>query len=679
MAATDNLARAHFEESRAAVRRVFLRELRPTRRLTVSEWADKHRWLSKKESAQPGHWRTSRTPYLREIMDSLSPFDPAAIIVLQKGAQLGATEAANNWLGYIIDHEPGPVLYVQPTIELGNRISKTRIASMIASSPTVAGKVREPRSRDSSNTITMKEFDDGLLMITGANSAAGLSQSSVRFLFCDETDRYPADVDGEGDPLDLAMGRTRAFERNRKVYLASTPTVKGVSNIERWHKLGDKRVYEVPCPGCGCFQPITWRRIEWDRRCAECGHEAPGAAFREPTRPDDSERHQCPACQSQHPFGDDGGHLPETARMVCSECEARIPESAKEQMLPAGVWRPTATPRDRRVRSYHLSALYSPLGLYSWSSAVADFLKAKREGAAALKVWTNLTLGETWEERGEEIKHTVLYSRRIQYPTVAGKPLGGLLVPRDAVLITFGADVQKDRIEVGFDGWTVDEQCYALAYSVLYGDVEQNDPWEQLDVQLSRTFLHESGAQLAVAGGCIDAGFKTSQVMDFVKARQARRFWAVMGKDGPGRPLVSAPSAKRTGRNRRPVPLFTVGVDQVKALLYSRLRLTDPAAPGYCHFPISADFDEEYFAQLVAESVVTRYAKGRPYLAWVKNRPRNEALDCRVYSMAAITLLGQTALRAAARRLRPKPGPEGEPEPRPGRRRRRNWATDWRR
>jgi len=674
-----DLAQVHAEESRAAVRRTFLRELRPPRRLTISEWADEHRWLSKKESAQPGPWRTSRTPYLREIMDSLSPFDPAEIVAAMKGAQLGFSEVGNNWLGYIIDHEPGPMLYVLPTIELAQRASKTRIASMIASTPPVAAKVREPRSRDSSNTIMMKEFDDGVLMITGANSAAGLSQASVRFLFDDEVDRYPADVDGEGDPLELSLGRTRAFERNRKVYLAGTPTVKGVSNIERWYELGDKRVYEVPCPHCGCFQPITWSRIIWDRECRHCGHAAPGAAFDDPEKPGDKGHRRCPSCQEGNPFDEGGGHLPETARMRCSECSAEIPERAKEQMLPAGVWRATAKPKDRRVRSYHLNALYSPLGLYSWRSAVADYLKALVEGAASLKVWTNQTLGETWEERGEEIKHTVLYSRRIQYPTVGGKPAGALLVPRDAVLITFGADVHKDRIEVGFDGWTVDEQCYALAYSVLYGDVEQNDPWEQLDVELARTFLHESGAQLAVAGGCIDAGFKTTQVMEFVKARQARRFWAVMGKDGPGRPLVSAPSAKRTGRNRRPVPLFTVGVDQVKAMLYSRLRLTDPAAPGYCHFPISPDFDEEYFAQLVAESVVTRYAKGRPYLAWVKKRPRNEALDCRVYSTAAITLLGQAALRAAARRLRSKPGPEGEPEPRPARRRRRNWATDWRR
>lgn len=676
-----DLAKVHVQESRAAVRRHFLRELRPAARLTVSEWADRNRVLSKKESAQPGPWRTSRTPYLREIMDSLSPFDSAEIVALMKGAQIGASEVGNNWLGYIIDHEPGPMLYVLPTIELAQRASKTRIATMIASTPTVAEKVREPRSRDSSNTIMMKEFDDGVLMIAGANSAAGLSQASVRFLFDDEVDRYPADVDGEGDPMELSLGRTRAFERNRKVYLAGTPTVKGVSNIERWHELGDKRVYEVPCPHCGCFQPITWSRIEWDRCCADCGHEAPGKAFRDPAHPDDRERYQCPACQSQHPFGEDGGHLPETARMVCSECEARIPESAKEQMLPAGVWRATAAPKDRRVRSYHLSSLYSPLGLYSWRSAVADFIKAKREGVASLKAWTNLTLGETWEERGEDVDHTVLFKRRELYPTTTGKPDGPLVVPQPAVLLTAGVDVQKDRIEVGIDGWSVDEQCWGVSYSVLYGDVDQGEVWEQLDLELAKSFPHESGAQLAISAACLDAGFKTSQVMDFVKARQGRRLFAVMGKDGPGRPLVSSPSAKRTGRNRRPVPLFTVGVDQVKALLYSRLRLTLPTAPGYCHFPIHPDYDEEFFAQLTAEHSITRYSKGRPFLAWTKKRSRNEALDCRVYSMAAVVLLGQPALRAAARRLRPAPvpGQEEAQQPPRGRRRRKNWATDWRR
>ena len=158
----------------------FLDGLRPDPLLTVSEWADKHRMLSSKASAEAGIWRTSRTPFLKEIMDSLSVLSPVEEIDFMKGTQVGGTECGNNWMGYIIDHAPGPTMLVQPTVETAKRNSKQRIAPLIEESPRLKEKVRDPRSRDSGNTVLMKEFPGGLLVMTGANSGVGLRFVSVK-------------------------------------------------------------------------------------------------------------------------------------------------------------------------------------------------------------------------------------------------------------------------------------------------------------------------------------------------------------------------------------------------------------------------------------------------------------------------------------------------------------------
>ena len=196
----------------------------PEPRLTVSQWAQSHRMLSATSSAEPGRWRNERTPYLVEVMNCLSASHPARRIVFMKGSQLGATECGNNWLGYIIDHAPGPILFVQPTVDLAKSESKQRIAPMIEETGVLRDLVSEARERDSGNTILLKEFRGGILAMTGANSAKALRRMPARYLFLDEVDGYPGDVGGEGDPVAIAEKRTSTFPR-RKIFLVSTPTI----------------------------------------------------------------------------------------------------------------------------------------------------------------------------------------------------------------------------------------------------------------------------------------------------------------------------------------------------------------------------------------------------------------------------------------------------------------------
>ena len=548
--------------------------LRPEPELTVSEWADRHRVLDQASSSEAGKWRTDRTPYLREIMDSLSAQSPDDIVVFMKGAQIGATEAGNNWLGYVIHHAPGSMLYVMPTADSAKRASKQRIGPMLDSIPEVAAKIATPRARDSGNTLFQKDYPGGTLILTGSNSNVGLRSMPARYLFLDEASSYPSDVDGEGSPVQLAIRRTATFKRNRKVFMCSTPTLDGLCTIQEYHDQSDKRLFYIPCPHCGEYITITWDRIKW--------------------RDED----------------------PTTACLVCNECGSEIAESNKTNMLLKGEWRATAA---GRYKGYHLSSLYSPLGWYSWSDAATDFIAAKKGSQAQLKTFVNTVLGECWQEQGSQIDPASLIVRREEYSA-----------DLDFDKTTIGVDVQKDRLELEHVGWhTKTEESWSLDYIIITGDTAQPTVWDELADVLD---------DLQPDAVAIDSGYNTSLVYDFVQKR--RYCYAIKGVAGFGIALIedAQKRARRLARRRKKsLSAEPIGVDQGKSLVYSYLSIMQPGA-GYCHFPADAAYDDEYFAQLTAEKLVTRYSKGRPRQEYVTTRARNEALDCRVYALSALRL-----------------------------------------
>lgn len=372
--------------------------------LTVSEWADSFRMLS--QSSEPGKWRTDRTPYLKEIMDLLSTSSKVEKIVFMKGAQIGGTEIGNNWIGYIIDQAPGPMLVVQPTVEMCKRWSKGRLAPLIEETAVLRNKIKDPRSRDSGNTVQSKEFTGGTIVITGANSAVGLRSMPVRYLFLDEVDGYPGDANNEGDPVSLAIQRTTTFSR-RKIFIVSTPTIEGISRIEREFEASDKRYYHVPCPNCNTFQILKWSQVRWD-------------SF--------------------------------NTYYICIECKQKIHNHQKTTMLANGQWRSSSK---SKIAGFHLSSLYSPW--LSWDQAVQNFLHAKNN-EQLLKVWVNTTLGETWVDKGEAPDWERLFERRESYP-IGIVPIGGLV-------LTAGVDVQKDRIEVEIVAWGKNNESWSIDYQV---------------------------------------------------------------------------------------------------------------------------------------------------------------------------------------------------------------------
>lgn len=581
----------------------FLDGLRPDKQMSVTEYADEFRILSGVGAAEAGPYRSDRTPYLKEIMDCLSPSHPCQKVVFQKGSQIGGSEAGFNFIGFIIDRAPGPTMMVQPSVGLAERVSKQRIQPMIEACPTLKDKI----SRSKGNTILSKEFPGGVLIMTGANSAAGLRSMPVKYLMLDEVDAYPRDVDGEGSAVDLAEKRTATFSR-KKIFAVSSPTIKGESEIEAQYLSSDRRRFLVPCPHCGERQWLKWAQVKWAKLA-------------------------------------DGAPDLKSVRYECEHCEKEIEEHNKSTMLAAGEW--VAENPSSPIPGFHLSALYSPLGWESWRSLVDAFYKAQGK-PKKLQVFINTALGETYEiKTGDAPDWKKLYNRRELY-----KPG---TVPYRACLLTASVDVQKDRLECKVVGWNRAES-WVVDLIVLPGDTSKpitEAPWTDLDRVLDMKFQHVSGRDLTIERAAIDTGYNTNRVYEYVRARGQRNLIAIKGKDSLPMPIsipkgVDVKATANHGKKiRRGVRLWQVGTNLLKAEIYGRLRREMPTdkeidAVGFpidfVHFP---QLDEEYFKQLTAEQqqLVTN-RDGHDERRWVKTYHANEALDLMVYNVAVYYQLG---------------------------------------
>jgi phage terminase large subunit GpA-like protein len=556
----------------------------PPPTLLVSQWADRFRYLSSEASAEPGKWNTDRAPYQREMMDSVG--DPLIeTVVIMSSAQIGKTEIINNVIGYHIQLDPAPILLLQPTLEMAEAWSKDRFAPMLRDTSVLQGLVKDPRSRDSGNTLLHKRFPGGHITMSGANSPASLASRPIRMVLCDEVDRYPVSAGTEGDPVNLAKKRSATFW-NRKLVLTSTPTVKGASRIESAFEQSDMRRYNVPCPHCEEYQVLRWQQVRWNSDPSKEGDER---------------------------------HCPETAHYVCEKNGCIINDSDKIGMLRLGKW--VAEAPFEGIAGFHINEIYSPW--VTFATMVTEFLKAKRL-PETLKTWVNTSLGETWEEAGETVEADSLLTRKESWGSEA---------PENVLVVTAGVDVQGDRLEIEVKGWGLGEESWSLDYKIFYGDPAQEAVWKELDTFLQRPIKSKTGIFLNIACTCIDSGgHHTQMVYDYCGRNALRGIYAIKGMNVPAKPIVGRP----TRNNRYKIRLYPIGVDTAKEVIYSRLRITEPGA-GYYHFPV--DRDREYFLQLTGEKQVTKFNKGVGRREWIKTRARNEALDCNVYALAAFKLL----------------------------------------
>ena len=566
--------------------------IKPPPKLTLSQWAETYAVLSRETSAQTGRWRSFG--YQPGMMDAVT--DPRVeTVTVMKSARVGYTKLLDHTVGYYLHQDPSPILLVQPRVEDAEDFSKTEISPMLRDTPVLAAIAGDPKAKDSGQTILKKTLTNGAsLTMVGANSPAGFRRITARVILFDEIDGYPSGGAGsEGDQIALGKKRGETFW-NRKVVMGSTPTIKGVSRIEKSWLESDQRRFHVPCPHCGEKQPLEWggpdtpHGIKWKRDANGVG-------------------------------------LPETVYNVCRENGCVIDEADKPQMIAAGEW--IASKPFNGHAGFHIWAGYSLFVNAAWPKLVAEWLRVK-DDPLARQTFINLVLGEPYEDRGDKA-----FSEN---KLVARVEVFNAEVPDGVAVLTVGADVQDDRVELEVVGWGRNEESWSIAHEVIEGDPDTVMLWDRVDAYLKRIWRRADGRGFEISATCIDSGgHHTQRVYDFAKARLGRRVWAIKGESARGgarSPVwpTKRPSA-RTKASFRPIIL---GVNAAKDVIRSRLHIEE-AGPGYMHFP--ADRDINYFAQMVAERSVVKLHGGQKFRVWELPSGRaNEALDCRVYAYGAL-------------------------------------------
>lgn len=583
--------------------------MQPPENLTVTEWAECKRYLSTEASAEPGLWRTSRTPYLRAIMDAFT--DPKIRhIVFVAASQVGKTEVINNIIGYIIDQNPGSILFVHPTTIDAREFSKLRIAPMIRDSPAVRRRISAPKSRDSGNTLLQKTYPGGILTLCGSNEAHALASKPIRYVFGDERDRWAQSAGTEGDPWELAMARQTTFY-NAKAVEVSTPTIRGSSNIAKSFAKGTMERWKSQCPHCGEFHEIQWKDIRYKAEETVVNHERT--------------------------------YTVHDVFWICPGCGC-VSEEAVIKKQPAKWVADNPAAYANGVRSFWLNAFVSPWA--SWESICLKYQNALGD-TGKMQVVYNTCFGQLWEDRGDTQDPDTLLGRREVYEAE---------LPEGVLVLTAGVDTQDDRMEYEIVGHGHFGETWGIEKSIIMGRPDDPTTWDSLDMMIfDRVLRFKDGLGLKVSMSFVDeGGHFTEWVRQFCRNRVGKKVFCIKGFPGADRPFTSPPKKQKIiikNRYLGTVWQYQLGVDSGKQIIMDNLKVQAPG-PKYCHFPIRDDYGAMYFHGLLSEHLVPE-GKVRQRWVWTKiqGHERNEPLDCRNYALAAFKVL-PVDLDAVDRRLK---------------------------
>lgn len=565
----------------------FLKYLRIRQPQPLSMWADEHRVLARGASPEAGRWRTSRTPYFRQIMDAVT--DPkVSEVVVCSGVQLGKTELLLNAMCYYIQHEPSPILLVEPSEDLVVQLGRERVDTMIKASPSLRplfGFSEDLKVKSGVLSGSIKRFVGGYIKMASAASPTDLISRPIRIVLCDEVDRYPARPDGNA--IDMAIGRTTNF-MDRKILITSSPG--SLASSEVWRRLGACARYEyrIPCQHCGEPLVWSWQMVKWDKTAEGVGDAT-------------------------------------TARMECPKCSGIIRDAgpASSVQLADGEWALVSGDPAAGRLGFHVSGLLSPW--MSLRGIVSEWLAANQaRDIDRLRTFIQDRLAEPWDDRPPAWREYAA-SEKSRFEDS----------PDHSTLrfLTAGVDVQRDRIEISVWGFGVNLESWAIVHVVFTGDPLSSELWARVREFLLSPIETADGRQGIIFAACIDSGdgYSTQAVYRFCAPLEKRRIVAIKGVGGDNVPLISPPSRIASYHS----PLYKLGVDRLKRILYDRLHIST-IGPGYVHIPKS--LSDEFWAQLTAESPETVVERGRQVTRWKQHRARNEALDCAVYALAAYEL-----------------------------------------
>lgn len=570
---------------------VFRQGLKPTENITVTEWANLYRMLPASTTAESGLYSSKRTPFLEEIGDNLSNSSPIRKVSFMKSAQVGGSELGNNFLGYIMSKSPASTLVVQPTVDVARNFAKERIIPMIKESDILSKLVDFGKNQSTQNVLF---FPNGQCKIVGANSPNGLASTPVQYLFCDEVDRYPLSAGGEGNPLELAEKRTTTFMSNRKVFFNSTPTNSSTSMIYKEYLKGDQRQFNLPCPKCNGYQPLDFfKGLKFKINKKNSIEVEKNSVYYE-----------------------------------CMYCKYKIQEFEKTEMMNKGKWVSTNPNAEEYHTSYHINALYSPIGWKSWEDICNEFLRVK-DDKYSFQTFYNTTLGLPFAEKIEKPDYEFLYNRKGKFKSFTA--------PDDCIYVNAGIDTQNNRFAITLVGYGSNMNIYVIDYKEILGDPSEKETQDKLIEYLRTPIQHESGVKLYVSKGIIDTGGGKTQDIYNLCNQYKSLLIPIKGDIDFGFYVKNGDGVEKDAEGQKigDLNIYRINTILTKKTIYSMLEKKDNKNNGgFIHF--NEDLPIEFFEMITSEIFVLNYVKGvaKESFKKVTTDARNEALDCLVYSIA---------------------------------------------
>ena len=572
----------------------FFNIMKPKPTISGAEWADKYFYLSAESSSLPGKWITR--PYQAEIINAMTDIK-SKTVVIKKATRIGYNKMLNIMQGYFIHQQPSVILFYAPTTDEARGTAEDEIEPMIRDNPEIAKLVDTPnvRGRVKKEKTIKKMYPGGYLEVLGAESDRNFNRRTARVVIGDEVDTWKKEAGKAGDTVTTMMRRSQDFEFRKNVlggkpvgaeYDTDKEMDDGVSVIDYWFKKGTQEHRYLPCLECGFYQTIEFEDFKWDKDKDENGKTIK--------------------------------HYPNSVHVECKNCKHKITHKEKREMDKRGKWVAHGD-KDSDVRSFHVWAALSYSPNVTWADIVKEFLDAKNS-RLKMKAFTSEVLARTWEDDYESADTSEMLERLEEYTAQ---------VPDGVLVLTFGADVQKDRIECEVIGWGAKYESWAIEYKIFYGDTTQPEVWETLrEYILTSQWYRDDGETMSIYCGCIDAGYLTNIVTEFCAPLFSRRIYATKGMNSVTARMIPRFSSK-TKKDKRTI--FSIGVNKAKDEI--AWMIASMGGAGFMHFPYDNAYDEEYFKQLGAEK---RDKLGR----WIKIRARNEVLDIRVYNYVSIFLAG---------------------------------------
>lgn len=597
--------------------------------ISPSDYNEQNRYLPASVSNLPGYLRYAVNPFMREIVDCFDVDSPVREVNLKKGVQITYSTALESGFLYFLGHvKTLPIMYMSADKELAQLRIENNFIPMINQS----GLDHLIRSSDEGNSRKTGKTKDyiqfaggGYLVPFGAKNADKMRSFSIAVLLKDEIDAWPLVVGRDGDPDDLSDGRCKAYWDKRKIFRGSTPLIKGTSKIEKAYQDGDQRHYYVLCKHCGFEQVIRWKTdddvggFKWD-------------------------------------FDENGTLKNSSVRYCCQKCGGPHYEHDKAKLFSpefGAKWKPTAIPKKEGVRSYHLPAYYSPIGMQPWYACVESFLagfdpiERKVIDIGKYQVFYNNILGEPFEIMGSKIRFTsVSAHRRGEYtlghiPNKYAEKYAGSPI----LFLTCQVDVHKTFLAVTVMGWCRDAKNFVIEYLRIDGDDFSDlecKGWGELRKIIEETeYVADDGKKYRVILTFVDAGYANDTVTKFC-ADYASSVYPILGRDRASKNQTIKEFAQF--ETQQGTTGFRIVVDHYKDRLAPVLRRewTEDSGPqSPYHFNAPTNLPDAAIKELTVE---TRREKTdeRGHTTYEWHRPgnaRNELWDLLCYGHAAVEIL----------------------------------------